>query len=306
MRNLIYGFCLTALSTFVVAQTANEAMQEAVEQRAESILVADPSTIINVRKQIQQNSAARQAPIIDDFADVAAQSVLDLEDIFEVTLQPDSTVPRIAIARFQSTSISFIDAFGNPWPIRKVSNFLDGLVAIERAVDDGEVDLNDPQAGSMTVSALKHGGIGNIVVYLVGLSTPVSVILEGKAGMFHRQATIRVAQAGPQTDTSAMFAEPTVRIGAAANVDLNNALYGVSPIGSQAMVVEGADGKAWVKGDSLFLQTPLAVFAPNIIEVSHGNGLYRAYELPLTTIVQGTNESGQTVMVRIGRPPAVE
>tara|TARA_R110001592_G_scaffold33503_8_gene115995 strand:+ start:2884 stop:3804 length:921 start_codon:yes stop_codon:yes gene_type:complete len=306
MRNLFYGLCVAAGLVLTFSKAIADPQQDMIEQRAGDILVADPKTIMNVRAQIQRNSAARQAPIIDDFADIAGQGLLDLEDMFEVTLQPDSEVPTVAIARYQSTSITFIDAFGNPWPIRRVTNFLDGLVAIERAVDEGEIDLNDPQAGSMTVSALKHGAMGNIVVYLMGLSTPISVKLEGKAGMFHRQATIRVAKAGPQTESSKLLSEPAVQIGAAASADLNNALYGVSPLGAKAMVVEGADGKAWVKGDSIFLQTSLAVFAPQILDVSHGNGLYRAYELPLTTIVQGTDERGQTVMVRIGRAPTVE
>jgi len=307
----IFKMTLTAALVAVTAQNvlAQESEQQsgaAVEARAQQILVADPQTILNMRREIQQSSAARQAPIVDDFSDVVDQDVVDLDTLFDVSLQPDSEVPRIAIARFQSSAVSFIDAYGNPWPIRRVSSYMEGMVAIDRATGDETIELDDPQAGSFTLTALKHGVVGNLTVYLHGLATPITILLEGKAGIYHRSATIRVAEVGPQTDTAAMFSDRSVKVGASANADLNSVLYGVSPIGSTQMVVEGAEGKAWIKGESLFLQTPLAVFSPKIIDVSHGNGRYRAYELPLTTMVGGTNNSGQTVFLRIGRAPVAE
>ena len=87
--------------------------------------------------------------------------------------------------------------------------------------------------------------------------------------------------------------------------DLNNALYGISPSGSETMVLDGDNGRAWVKGDFLYLQTTLAVFSPRVLATSHGNGKYRAYKLPKTTRYTGTNESGRTVSVRVMRSPAV-
>jgi hypothetical protein len=154
------------------------------------------------------------------------------------------------------------------------------------------------------MTALKHGVVGNITVYLHGLSTPVSVLLIGKPSMYHRSVTLRVGDIGPQTDTAMMFQNSGVAIGTAADVDLNNALYGVSPTGSEEMVLEGAEGKAWLKGEHLYLQTPIAVFSPEILRTSPGNGKYRAYKLPRTTTVMGTNTEGSTVTLRILRHPS--
>lgn len=305
-RSLLGGAITVFCAGLAHAQEPAPVDVNPVEERAGQILVADPQTILNVRKQVIESSAARQAPVVTDFADIVDQDVVDLDGLFDVSLQPDSEVPRIAIARYQSSAVSFIDAYGNPWPIRRVSSYLEGMVALDRATGEEAIDLNDPQAGSFTLTALRHGVVGNLTVYLHGLSTPITILLEGKSGIYHRAATIRVAEVGPQTDVASMFSDSPVVVGAAANADLNNALYGVSPIGSTQMVVEGAEGKAWVKGESLFLQTPLAVFSPQIIEVSHGNGSYRAYELPLTTMVSGTNNNGQTVNLRIGRAPVSE
>lgn len=320
-----FGLGMLAVSTFVVAAAvAEEAPQPItqIEQRTRQFLQADPKAILNMRREIQNFAAAKQAPIPGDFEPEIPQEVLDLEDMFDLTLEPDQRAPRIFLARYQSTAISFVDAYGNPWPIRKISNFLNGLVLIEKAVTEGDaqaktsssepgaeansvgLDLQDPQAGSFTMTSLKHGVVGNITVYLHGLSTPISVLLVGKPSMYHRSVTLRVSDVGPQTDSASLFQNNGVAIGTAADVDLNNALYGVSPTGSEEMVLEGAEGKVWLKGEHLFLQTPIAVFSPEILRTSPGNGKYRAYKLPRTTTVMGTNSEGQTVTLRVLKSPA--
>lgn len=298
-------FCLALALTTASAVSVADDTQQAIVERAGEILLADPETILRARKMIQQSSAARTAPIVDDFSDVVSQEVLDLEDIFNITLEPDGRAPRIHIARYQSSAVSFVDAYGNPWPIRRISNFLEGQILIDRASGDEEIEIDDPQAGSFTMTALRHGVVGNITVYLQGLSTPISILLEGKSGIYHRIATMRVSETGPQTNVTEMFSNTNVRIGAATNADLNSALYGVTPLGATQMVLTGAEGRAWIKDDLLYVQTPLAVFSPDILAVSHGNGGYRAYELPLTTTVMGTNSSGQTVTMRIERNHSV-
>lgn len=308
-----------ALGAFVSSAVGSEEQVTPIELRAKQFLQADPKTILKMRGEIQNFSAAKQAPIPGDFEPEIPQEVLDLEDMFDLTLEPDQSAPKVFLARYQSTAISFVDAYGNPWPIRKISNFLNGLVLIERAVTMDEaqaasgeeegtksagLDLKDPQAGSFTMTALKHGVVGNITVYLHGLATPITVLLVGKPSMYHRSFTLRVSDVGPQTNTALVMQSTGVSVGTAADVDLNNALYGVSPTGSEEMVLEGAEGKAWLKGEYLYLQTPVAVFSPEILRTSPGNGKYRAYKLPRTTTVMGTNTEGSTVTLRVLRSPS--
>ncbi len=317
------GGVLALLLSVQAGAIANDdvaSAQSLPEKRLQSVLSASPSQILKMRKSIQDVSAARRSPLQTDYDESISQDILDLEDIFDVTLEPGDLAPKVFISRFQSTAVSFVDAFGNPWPIRKVSSFMRGLVEIDRAVDedsalpaadgdddgDGEgISMFDPQAGSFAMTALAHGVSGNITVYLVGLQNPVSIIVNGKPSMFHRSATIRVASAGPQTDQSALYQDTGVRLGTAQDPDLNNALYGISPSSSEGMILEGGHGKAWLKGDFIYVQTALAVFAPRVLGVSHGNGKYRAYKLPKTTRFTGTDENGKTVQVRVMRSPAV-
>lgn len=317
-RNAI-AVALTALALQAHAQSAEvseSAEAPAFERRASELLIADPKSILNVRKTIQQNSAARQAPIVADFEPEIPQEVLDLEDMFDITLEPDQMAPKVFISRYQSTAVSFVDVYGNPWPIRKISNFMGGLITIDKATEDDAaakseggkqgIPLDDPQAGSFTLTAMKHGVVGNMTVYLYNLATPISINFVGKSSMFHRAATMRVRDIGPQTDTSLLLSQDGVTVGTEADGDLNNVLYGAGPLGSEQMVVSGGDGKAWIKGEHLFLQTSIDVFSPEILRASHGNGKFRAYKLPKTTAVMGTNSEGKTVSLRIMRHPAVD
>lgn len=288
------------------------------ERQLGSVLSASPQAILKMRSSIQNTAAAKRAPIQEDYDPAISQDILDLEDIFDLTLEPGDLAPRIFISKFQSTAVSFVDAFGNPWPIRKVSNFMGSQIDIDRAVEDeqtsgagedgegsGGIALDDPQAGSFAMTALKHGVAGNITVYLVGLQNPIAIIVNGKPSMFHRNATLRIASAGPQTDRASLYQDTSVRLGMAQEPDLNNALYGISPSASETMVLDGDNGRAWIKGEFLYLQTTLADFSPRVLATSHGNGKYRAYKLPKTTRFTGTNESGRTLSVRVMRSPAV-
>lgn len=294
-----------------------------LEQRGASLLQGSPKEILRMREAIQDFSAAKNAPILHDFEPEVPQEVLDIDEMFEVTLGPDSKAPQVFISRFQGSAVSFVDAYGNPWPISKISSFMEGMILIDKALPDtpqavgpggdaedgktkAEDPLQNPQAGSFTITALKHGVVGNLTVYLHGLATPISIMLVGKPAMYHRTATVKIQDVGPQTNMSTLMAETGVVVGTETDMDLNHALYGVSPSGSEAMVVEGGEGKAWLKGSELFLQTPLAVFSPKIVRTSPGNGRYRAYRLPATTTVLATNNEGRTVQLRIKRHPSTD
>jgi len=278
----------------------------------DDLLITDPASIIKARKSIIRNSAAQRLPVVETFDDLA-EPLLDIDETFEVTSDPSSQTPILNIARYMSTSVTFVDAYGNPWPIRKVSNFMEGLVQVVRAADPkqspegeggksgGGIDPQDPQAGSFTLTADKHGATGNLTVYLVNRSKPVTIMLEGKSGVFHKEATIKISEVGPQTDLGKINRSDEVVVGTKADADLNNALYGIGPIGSTAMVVEGGEGRVWVKGTAMYMQTPLSVFSPKVEGASHANGRYRAYKLPASTVVMASNDEGKTVTLKIKR-----
>lgn len=285
----------------------------------ESVFVASPAEIIRLRRKLQDQTAAAASPVVGNYDEDIPTDILDLEESFDLAMVPGETAPRIYIARYQSTAVQVIDSFGNHWPIRKISNFLNGLVMIERAIDgldmerdeDGEavteggrgITMSDPQSGSFTVSSLRHGAVGNATIYLENMSQPISVVLVTKPGLFHRNATIRIGAVGPNSSYAEMF-ERGVEPGMPPNPDLNNALHGVTPAGAERLVMEGANGKAWVKGDHIIMQTDLAVFSPKILEATHSAGRFRAYKIPKTTRVMGTNPAGKTVSVRLLRSPA--
>lgn len=295
-------------------QGASEPPQQAgFPETTDQILVADPQSIIQARHNIIRNSAAQRVPVVSTFDDLG-EPLLDIEETFEITSDPTIKTPILNIARYMSTSVNFVDAYGSPWPIRKVVNFMEGLVQVVRAADPaptaegdqgkgggGGIDPHDPQAGSFNLTASKHGATGNLTVYLVNRSTPITIMLEGKSGVFHKEATVKISEVGPQTDLGKINRADEIVVGTKADADLNNALYGVGPIGSTVMVVEGGEGRVWVKGTDMYMQTPLSVFSPRILGVTHANGRYRAYKLKESPVVMASNDEGKTVTLKIKR-----
>lgn len=311
MKRTALALFVSMVAASVHAAEVNAPVMSEVEKAAQGLLVADPQTILKVRGQIGRTSAAKRAPVLDTFDDFA-EAPLDLEEVFNVSSDPNSQTPQILLARYMSTSVNFVDAYGKPWPIRRQMSFLSGLVEVVQVVEpapstgeNGEsstgIDINDPQAGSLNMSSLKNGAAGNITVYLVNRSTPVTLAVSGKSGVYHKEVTVKIDEVGPQTDLKKVNRADEVIVGTKTDSDLNSALYGVGPIGSKAMVVEGGEGRAWIKGAALYLQTPLSVFSPRVMGASHANGRYRAYKLPTTSIVMASNNEGKTVSLKIKR-----
>lgn len=311
---VISALCLSLWSGVCLSEPETPA-DASLDDVTAGLLVADPKSIIKARKEITESSAARRAPIVDTF-DTFAESNLDLEETFNVTSEPDSRTPLLFIAKGMSTSVNFVDAYGKPWPIRRAISFLEGQIGLIRVAEpvmqppkpgekEGEavsgIDPMDPQAGSLNLTALKSGANGNITVYLVGRSSPVTLSLEAKSGVYHKEATIKISEVGPQTDLKKINRGDEVVIGTRTDADLNNVLYGIGPVGSQKMMAEGGEANAWVKGNFLYLQTPLSVFSPKVLGTTHANGKYRAYKLPASTMVMGSNEEGRTVTLKIKR-----
>ena len=289
----------------VAEQQDNTVQVDDLGEATQGILQASPQQVLEARKIIGEFQAAKRTPIVSTFEGIANEP-LPLDEVFEIGAKPNSRVPQILIAKGFATTISFVDAYGNPWPIRKTTDFLKDSVDVEKAIggatEEGQAekpDIKDPQAGSIDVSARETGASGNMTVYLVGRSSPVKIVMLGKTGVFHQMATFKVNEVGPQTDLKSIGRGDEVKIGTKADPDLNSTLYGVGPVNSKEMDVEGGEARAWLKDKTIYLQTPLAIFSPDVQGATHALGRYRAYKIPYTTVAWATNDEGKTVSLRI-------
>ena len=106
------GGVLALLLSVQAGAIANDdvaSAQSLPEKRLQSVLSASPSQILKMRKSIQDVSAARRSPLQTDYDESISQDILDLEDIFDVTLEPGDLAPKVFISRFQSTAVSFVE-----------------------------------------------------------------------------------------------------------------------------------------------------------------------------------------------------
>lgn len=323
--------CLhVAYADDVVDQPQQESEPATLEDALSGVLGANPKEIVNARKKIARFQAAQRAPLVDTYEDFTEQPMA-IDETFIISSKPDSRAPSVNIAKYQSTGLNFVDAYGKPWPVRKFFSALDGVVKVSQVADPettsaptpvnaagvpqqdagaakggSAINPNDPQAGSLNITGLKPGAAGNITVYLLGRSRPVSIDLVSMSGVYHSDATVKLMEVGPQTDLHNVNRGDEIVVGAKADEDLNNALYGIGPQNSKEMVVEGGEAKAWLKGNFLYLQTPLSIFSPRVLGATHANGPYKAYKVPSSTMVMASNDEGKTISLHIKRSIASE
>lgn len=152
--------------------------------------------------------------------------------ILTVNVGPGSQVPVIRLARGYVTTLSVVDASGNPWPVTAYvvggndgsGSAGSGMFAIQAA---GNVSLKvaatTAKSGAnqesdatlppnlMTISPRFFGAASNMVVTLKGMSTPIMLDLRtGKpAGKsVDGMVTLRIDRMGPDSPTPVMQAPP--------------------------------------------------------------------------------------------------
>lgn len=160
-------------------------------------------------------------------------------------LTPGSAPQFVRAAPFHGATINFVDAMGNGWPVKHVTNY-----------SPGDFDVAQPFEGasSITIGNLGSNGEGNIAVWLVGLeSSPIPISLYGGQSETDALRSFRVPRMGPSSHDIAPASAPAT----AANVDrrLGDILEGVIPAAAQALHTSDPEVRAWQLDDMLVIRT---------------------------------------------------
>lgn len=202
-----------------------------------------------------------------------------------VDLSPGATPPIIRLRAGYVTSLVFLDATGQPWPITAYDVGDPKSFNIQPNVPTGKSD-------TMLVQALVTYKPGNLAVMLKGMHTPIMItLMPGQQAVDYR-VDLRVPGMGPN-------AQPYVNgLPATANPQLITFLNGVPPMGSKALRVVGAPARAWLSGGQLFLRTRLTVLSPSWVgTMSSPDGMH-VYELMKTPVVLAS-QRGKIIKLKI-------
>lgn len=241
-----------------------------------------------------------------------------------VNLGPGGTTPIVQTVMGYPTSIAFLDADGQPWPIHWDVNSNPAIPAasappgataapagavagVGPAVSYGtgfEVDVPVKGGNVLNITTRSPGPRGGLTVMLEGANAPLAFLLMGNDKgdrRFDSRLAAMVAGRGPNArarPAGAGFAGPGVPVTGAAH--LTSMLDGVAPAAAVPLGVSGMspdDIRAWRLGDKAYLRTRVRVVSPQPVATARGLDGVTIYEIPAVPIVL-VSSGGQTLSIR--------
>lgn len=206
-----------------------------------------------------------------------------------VNLSPGATPPPIRMKQGVVTTLAFIDATGQPWPID--------------AYDIGDpatfnVQWNKTDNVLFVQPSKQFFDDRNLVVRLRGLATPVTLTLLAPQLSNRNAVDYRVDLHIPEAGPNAVPIAGGDNLPNSADPVLLGVLSGVPPEGSKELSVSDNTSQAWMLNDKLFLRTRSTVLSPAwLATMSSADGM-KAYLMPKTPMIL-VSQHGKAVQLRI-------
>ena len=240
------------------------ARERAFERTEDAVLPMTPAQLEALIQSLETTEAvsASQSP---------PEAVMTTEALNLDAARP----PVVRVGQGFGASLLFTDRTGQIWPITAYQGFNKGLFDVSASTTSGD---KEDLPTVLVVQPVARRGVGNLVVTLKGLATPVVLML----ALGQRTVDVRKEYQLPLPGPNA---EPEYRAASPSGVggDLLNVLNGLPPSAAATRVPIGGvepEAMAWRDGDALYVRTVAEVYSPEYhARASHPSGL-RAYRLP--------------------------
>jgi intracellular multiplication protein IcmK len=205
-----------------------------------------------------------------------------------LSLDPGVAPPQINLAAGYVTTITMIDATGEPWPIMDV-----GV--------GGNFEVTPTQAGAqhvVRVMPLTRFGTGNLSILLKDLPTPVIFRLSAGGPTVDMRYDARVGKPGPGAKVPIIGRQRLE----AGDETIMQMLDNAPPTSAKRMKVSGVDARtvAWMLDDHVYVRTPLTLLSPAwdaSVSSADGMTVYEIGDAPVLLM----SDSGAMVRARLLR-----
>lgn len=284
---------IPAISADLLALTPEEqaemAMQDARNQAFKSsvqnAMPLEPEEINTVIRRYEDTSKAIEQP----FAGAAPKPEVRVETL---SLEPSATPPIIKLAPGHVTSLTMLDATGQPWPVADVSW-------------GGDFEITAPEEGGHIIRISPLGGykVGNMSLRLKDLTTPVTFTLETQPDVVDYRFDARLPVNGPNALAAVIDTSFTSTAGSGT---LMTVLDGVPPKGTQQLGVSGVDPRttAYKIGNQIYVRTPLSMLSPAWTEQAASADGMRVYVIPETPVLL-LSDQGRMMRANLDASPTV-
>ena len=270
------------------AQSQADADQQKREQQhdiksydkaATGLLPLSPDQVRDFMHKLEQTQNAAQSPYDGTPKGETRISTLSLD--------PGVEPPQIHLASGFVTTITMVDATGEPWPILDV-----GV--------GGNFEVSPTQAGThvVRVMPLTRVGTGDLSILLKDLPTPVIFRLSAGGPTVDLRYDARIGKLGPGAKPQ-IIARPRLEAG---DETLTLILENAPPGDAKRVKVGGLDSrtKAWAMGDKVYVRTPLAMLSPAwnaSVSSADGMTVYEIGDAPVLLM----SDNGAMVRAQISR-----
>ena len=261
----------------------SQMQQQAFSKVTQQAMPMTPQQIHQLKRMLKQSKHAAAASATNP-PSPQTTSIM-------VSLSPGHTPPVIRLQQGFISSLVFVDANGNKWPILGY-------------------DLGDPdsfniqlQQGSNTllVQATSEFKYGNLAVRLKGLPTPVMLTLVPGQRSVDYRVDLHVQGRSPEAKQSEVSSSGSEAV----SDTLLKVLNGIPPKQSKRLKVKGGpcqpsrqNCRAWEANDKLYIRIPLEILSPGWISRVKSSDNMKAYKLQKTPSVL-VSDDGQTTELKI-------
>jgi intracellular multiplication protein IcmK len=228
-----------------LAEIKVETRQRALQNAKDSVFPMKPEEIQDIIRQLRSTQAAIQKPL--EVPPPTPRAV-----VHTMELDPGALPPTIQLLNGNVTSLTILDATGQPWPIVDIAF-------------GGPFDVKPPESGGhiVRISPLKEYARGNMSIRLQKLATPLTFTLESGGREVHYRFDARIPQLGP--NAKAQLIDHGITLSAGDDSYLSSILVGTPPPGAERLKVSGVDGRtsAYRLGGSTYVRTPYTLLSPS-------------------------------------------
>lgn len=241
-----------------------------------------PLTNDQIRTYMQRLESVQEASVPPSYGQPKGEIKVQT-----VSLDPGAQPPQISMVPGYITTVTFVDASGQPWPIADVG------VA-------GNFEVKPTAQGShiLRIIPLVQKGVGNLSVMLKELSTPVVFRLWSGGPNLHWRYDARVPKYGP----NARMPLIDKRRLSAGDESIMMFLDNVPPAGAKRLKVSGLDSRtmAWMLDSRVYVRTPLSMLSPSweaSVASADGMTVYQVGDAPVILM----SDAGNIVRARLVR-----
>lgn len=244
-----------------VAQKQNSVYDEAFSNVVNQMLPMSPEQIAKLKEVFIESQLSAAIPPGTPSKPTSSSIVIDLS--------PQATPPVIRLGAGYITSLVFLDATGQPWPIAAYS-----------IGDPGSFNIQwDNKGNTLLIQSATFYKRSNLAVMLRDLNTPLMITLISGQEAIDYRVDLRVPGLGP----NAVFMQSGIP--ESSDPVLLDVLNGIAPKGSKELKVVGGECQAWLRQSKLYLRTKLKVISPGWHSIMSSIDGTHAYQMPATPII---------------------